>query len=230
MRIAALPSLLKYSVAGVIVVIAAVGSAHAQSGPQGGTKIDCSKEIVFNNGWTLEGLRAVREACAHPAGATDGKGIRRINPIPVETVPAIRSVPARPIVAPGGCPGRMEGRTKEPTPAGRHDVAFTFKFGANVDTVPPVAMNSLIVFRKYLSEYFPNGTIDIVGHADASGNDDMNDALSQRRAENAVKVIADGDPELGRRLRAVGGGARELRPDVAPCDESQRRIEARIPL
>lgn len=202
-----------------VVLVASAGFARADA-------LNCAQEIVFTNGWTESGLRAVRAACASP-GTEDGKGIR-LRRTESPDMPELRPQP--PAAVATACPRDIADRLKEPTPPGRLDVAFTFSYGAKVDAVPPAAMASLTAFRKHLQEFYPGGRIDIVGHADRSGSDDLNDALSFRRAQNAIRIIADGDAELERHLNAIGSGSRELRPGIGPCDRAQRRIEARIPL
>lgn len=65
--------------------------------------------------------------------------------------------------------------------------------------------------------------VRVEGHADASGDPELNFALSQRRAESAKDyLVAKGvDPQL---LKAVGVGAREPKVASNPLAAENRRV------
>lgn len=83
----------------------------------------------------------------------------------------------------------------------------------------------LDVFSTVLKERPANGPeIRIVGHADASGTEEVNNALSRQRAQ-AVKsyLIAQG---VNARLLVVhGDGARRLADPANPLGSVNRRVE-----
>jgi outer membrane protein OmpA-like peptidoglycan-associated protein/tetratricopeptide (TPR) repeat protein len=58
---------------------------------------------------------------------------------------------------------------------------------------------------RALMTKMPNLVVEIGGHTDAQGGDDLNQRLSQKRAESVVKYLVDGGIDK-RRLKAVGYG------------------------
>jgi outer membrane protein OmpA-like peptidoglycan-associated protein len=69
--------------------------------------------------------------------------------------------------------------------------------------------------------------LQIIGHTDAKGSEEYNQALSERRAA-AVKafLLSLGSIDPGR-LEASGRGKRELKDPAAPLDGINRRVEIR---
>ena len=66
--------------------------------------------------------------------------------------------------------------------------------------------------------------LTLEGHTDATGSEEYNLRLSQRRAEAVVAyLVARG--VAGARLRAAGFGEYRLLPAYAPADDRQRRVE-----
>lgn len=72
----------------------------------------------------------------------------------------------------------------------------------------------------------PGAAVEVVGHTDTVGSDDDNDRLSQRRAEEIVRVLAaEGfDPDS---LSATGRGERDLLVKTADnvANGDNRRVE-----
>ena len=66
--------------------------------------------------------------------------------------------------------------------------------------------------------------LTLEGHTDATGAEDYNLRLSERRAEAVVTYLA-GRGVARARLRAVGFGEDRLLPAYAPTDDRQRRVE-----
>ena len=66
--------------------------------------------------------------------------------------------------------------------------------------------------------------LTLEGHTDATGSEDYNLRLSERRAEAVVTYLA-GRGVARARLRAAGFGEQRLLPAYAPADERQRRVE-----
>jgi outer membrane protein OmpA-like peptidoglycan-associated protein len=83
---------------------------------------------------------------------------------------------------------------------------------------------------EILSE-MPEAEVEIAGHTDSTGEEDYNQALSEKRAE-AVKVyLLEEFPELkGRNLKTVGYGEKrpEASNDSADGRRQNRRVEFRI--
>ena len=66
--------------------------------------------------------------------------------------------------------------------------------------------------------------LTLEGHTDATGSEEYNLRLSQRRAESVVAyLVARG--VAGDRLRPAGFGEYRLLPGYAPTDDRQRRVE-----
>ena len=66
--------------------------------------------------------------------------------------------------------------------------------------------------------------LTLEGHTDATGSEEYNQRLSQRRAESVVAyLVARG--VAGARLRPAGFGEYRLLPGYAPTDDRQRRVE-----
>ena len=66
--------------------------------------------------------------------------------------------------------------------------------------------------------------LTLEGHTDATGSEEYNLRLSQRRAEAVVAyLVARG--VAGERLRAAGFGEYRPLPAYAPADDRQRRVE-----
>lgn len=66
--------------------------------------------------------------------------------------------------------------------------------------------------------------LTLEGHTDATGAEDYNLRLSERRAEAVVTYLA-GRGVARARLRAVGFGADRLLQAYGPTDDRQRRVE-----
>ena len=66
--------------------------------------------------------------------------------------------------------------------------------------------------------------LTLEGHTDATGSEDYNLRLSERRAEAVVTYFA-GRGVARERLRAAGYGEQRLLPAFAPGDDRQRRVE-----
>ncbi|MEO7151823.1 MAG: OmpA family protein [Burkholderiaceae bacterium] len=109
-------------------------------------------------------------------------------------------------------------------PAIRYSLpAASFKIGSA--ELPETLKKQLDVFADVLKTKRGSGRqVRVVGHADASGTPEANQALSLRRAE-AVKgylVEKGAEPEM---LVIVGLGAKELKNASNPTAAENRRVE-----
>lgn len=82
---------------------------------------------------------------------------------------------------------------------------------------------------SFMSEN-PETIVEIAGHTDSAGNDDYNQALSQRRAEAVARRLTENLGVEAERVSAVGYGEAEPVADngTAAGRAQNRRVEARI--
>lgn len=109
-------------------------------------------------------------------------------------------------------------------PAIRYSLpASSFRIGSA--ELPELLKKQLDVFAEVLKNKKGSGRqVRVIGHADASGTPEANQALSIKRAE-AVKgyLVAKGaDPEM---LVVVGVGAKDLKNASNPTAAENRRVE-----
>jgi outer membrane protein OmpA-like peptidoglycan-associated protein len=80
---------------------------------------------------------------------------------------------------------------------------------------------------KELFEMDPTATVDVVGHADASGSQEHNMPLSEQRAEaaKAALVAAGADPA---KIAAKGVGEHDLKVKTTAAHAANRRVEVRF--
>lgn len=77
-------------------------------------------------------------------------------------------------------------------------------FASGSSTLAPASKVELEKLRTLMTK-LPHLVVEIGGHTDAQGSDELNQKLSQKRAESVVKYLVDGGIDK-RRLRAVGYG------------------------
>jgi len=101
--------------------------------------------------------------------------------------------------------------------------ASSFSLGSAV--LPPLLRQQLDVFAEVLRGKKGNGRqVKIIGHADASGSQAGNLALSQRRAESVRKYLVSkgADPAM---LMATGVGSAQPKNKANPFAGENRRVE-----
>ncbi len=107
-------------------------------------------------------------------------------------------------------------------------IAVTFASGLlydfDSDVVRPEAAQNLRSLAASLGKY-PNTDLLIVGHTDAVGTSDYNQALSQRRATAAANYLAAQGVNAAR-LQAVGRG--ETEPLATNDTEGGRQLNRRV--
>jgi outer membrane protein OmpA-like peptidoglycan-associated protein len=97
-------------------------------------------------------------------------------------------------------------------------------FAFDSTEIVPCSLPSLHALREHLAEHPEIRVLEIEGHADGSGTDEYNDALSLRRAEAIGEwLVAHGvEPE---RLRTAAQGERapvEANEDDAGREQNRR--------
>lgn len=88
----------------------------------------------------------------------------------------------------------------------------------------PEAREELAKLASSLQRY-PNTDVLVIGHTDAVGSDDYNQALSERRAQSAVSFLAAQGVAAGR-LRGVGRG--ESEPVASNDTDEGRQLNRRV--
>ena len=84
-----------------------------------------------------------------------------------------------------------------------------------------------VLGRALSSEALRGQTIEIVGHTDAKGTDEYNEALSQRRAAAVVRYIVQNFDVDGSLISSKGMGERQLLDKGNPEAAVNRRVEIR---
>lgn len=107
----------------------------------------------------------------------------------------------------------------------KRPVRYALSFNVGSAELPEGLRRQLDIFASVLSEKRGSGrVIRVEGHADASGTEDTNQALSQRRAD-AVKfylVNKGADPAM---LETVGRGSKAPKDGSDPFAPVNRRVE-----
>ena len=96
---------------------------------------------------------------------------------------------------------------------------------AELDNESLLTLNTL--GRALASEQLRYQAIEVVGHTDARGPADYNDALSERRAAAVVGYLVRHFGLDGSRIRSSGMGERELIDPDRPEAAVNRRVEIR---
>ncbi len=113
----------------------------------------------------------------------------------------------------------------DPPPAVNLDIPFD----NNSDRLQPDATTHLDALAEALSsEALASSRVEIVGHTDSSGSAAYNLRLSQKRAESVRQYLVEKKSIDPTRLVPVGRGESEPRPDAAPGDRRNRRVEIRL--
>ena len=109
-------------------------------------------------------------------------------------------------------------------PATRYALpASAFKIGSA--ELPDQLRKQLDAFAEVLRSKNSSGrVVRIEGHTDATGSDDVNLSLSQRRAE-AVKTYLVSQGASADTLKAVGVGSQRLKVSTDPKAAENRRVE-----
>lgn len=119
-------------------------------------------------------------------------------------------------------------RVGEAVPAPQIDLpAVTFEF--NSAQLTPQAQRQLDELAKALSyAAFSELPFTIAGHTDALGSDTYNQKLSESRADAVRRYLAEAHAFAVERMSTVGYGKSQLKPNLAPTDADQRRVEIKL--
>ena len=121
---------------------------------------------------------------------------------------------------------KMFGKASAALP--RKSITFTLHFELAGKTLTPESLAQLDEVLKEVANW-EAAEIEVVGHTDAMGTPENNDALSLRRASHVRQLLVDKGASPGT-VRAIGMGERE---PVVPTDDgvaeaANRRVEVLI--
>jgi outer membrane protein OmpA-like peptidoglycan-associated protein len=205
-------------------IVLAAGGAQAQEGGEvsadsiidffnagaGGAAEDCSAGDCV----AKSGTRGLAVGGAKPA------------PAPRATAPQPAAAPApQPAAAPAPAPATVA-TAPQPQPASQgFNLLITFELGSFALT--PQARRNLEEFARAITDpRLANARFTIAGHTDASGPEDLNMRLSERRADAVVDFLTARGID---RSRLVARGFGESSPMTAnPFDGANRRVEAQL--
>lgn len=113
-----------------------------------------------------------------------------------------------------------------PAPAGgKREAPLLITFVTDSAELMPAARRALdTVARVLRSDKLAGATFRVEGHADPSGDDAHNQALSQRRAESVVGYLVTEHGIDAGRLQAVGKGSTELLNKADKTAPENRRV------
>ena len=106
------------------------------------------------------------------------------------------------------------------------DLYVNFRYdSADLEPDAMIALRSLGVALR--SPQLKDAKIQIVGHTDATGTDDYNLKLSERRAASVRQFLIFSHDIDAARLEAIGRGKSQLKDATRPTDGINRRVEVR---
>ncbi len=103
------------------------------------------------------------------------------------------------------------------------DLELTFPFGS-ADLSPAVQANLKLMAHVLNAPDRQQASFQVVGHTDAAGSDELNQALSEQRAHAVAAFLAQQGVDSGR-LQASGVGKRDLKNAQDPLAAVNRRVE-----
>jgi outer membrane protein OmpA-like peptidoglycan-associated protein len=101
-------------------------------------------------------------------------------------------------------------------------------FAVNSATIQPQFASTLNTISQTLAEY-SDTLIDVTGHADSTGSDDYNMALSERRAQSVQNALQDRGIQPARIVAAGRGETQPIADNGTAAGRQQnRRVEIRL--
>ena len=113
-------------------------------------------------------------------------------------------------------------------PSTQRSIGMDIKFPTGSAELTPEARAQLEGAGKALAARngkLAPGEIVIEGHTDARGSAELNKKLSERRAESVAKHLVSAHGVDAKALRPVGRGKEELKDNVRPDADINRRVE-----
>ena len=113
-------------------------------------------------------------------------------------------------------------------PSTERSIGMDIKFHTGSADLTPEARAQLEGLGKALASRkgkLGSGEIVIEGHTDARGSADVNQKLSERRAESVTRHLVSAYGVDAQALRPVGRGKADLKDASRPDSEANRRVE-----
>ncbi|MDE0035514.1 MAG: OmpA family protein [Deltaproteobacteria bacterium] len=171
--------------------------------------------IVVALAWAAAGWMALAAGAHAQSIPTEEEIIRALSPRPGKFSPTRSLSGARGIKV-------TAGRNSVPS----IDLKVNFAFDSTrLDNESLLTLN--VLGRALSSEALRGQNIEIVGHTDAKGTDEYNEALSQRRAAAVVSYIVQNFDVDGSLISSKGMGERQLLDKGNPEAGVNRRVEIR---
>lgn len=107
--------------------------------------------------------------------------------------------------------------------SGKAPLMITFRTGSAELTAESIAVMGKVA-SALQSDRLAGFAFKVEGHADPRGGDELNQRLSQARAQSVVQHLIDSHGILPERLTAVGRGSSELYDAARPEAPENRRV------
>lgn len=105
------------------------------------------------------------------------------------------------------------------------DLVLRLGFTFNSSVVPETVRNHLDKVAELLANERAAGKVEVAGHTDALGSDDVNERLSTQRAESVKQYLVQHGVDAGR-ISAIGYG--KARPRASNDTKEGRRLNRRV--
>lgn len=106
-------------------------------------------------------------------------------------------------------------------------VGFNINFALGSAELLPDSLPYLDAIGRMLRDERPDAVIEVAGHADASGPEDLNLRLSEQRALSVARYLYEKWGIALERMKIVGYGESQPLPGTDPYDGVNRRVEFR---
>lgn len=113
----------------------------------------------------------------------------------------------------------------EGTPVGASSLSLPVHFEFDSATISPEARGQLDALAEGIKLLPPGRRVVIEGHTDASGTDEYNQSLSQRRATAVKQYLVQAHGISAQRLRDTGLGKRQPIAGADPFAAENRRVQ-----
>ena len=177
-------------------------------------------------------LAAAVTLAAHPARAQPVRLYGAEEAVDPQDVAAILGAPKKPKfrslrLLDDGTPSRQAIEAAPEPSAEPAALALPVRFGFNSAAIEPSARRQLDALAQGIRLLPPERAVRIEGHTDATGGEDYNERLSQRRAQAVRQYLVAQHGLDPARLHAVGLGELAPLPDLDPAAPQNRRVQFR---